>query len=636
MHNGNVVLTLHTHLPWVLHHGAWPHGSDWLCEAVAECYIPLLNILNELRDEGSTSKITFDISPVLCEQMEHPDFEAVFVRYCEDKILGAQADYNEFIHSQHEGYLAPMAKFWESWYATRREEYLHRYNKSIVGGFKKLQDEGIIEVMTCGATHGYFALLGMDKSIQMQMKVAKENYIKYFGKAPRGTWLPECAYRPGFDWRTYLDTPLHQTPTYRYGVENYVAEQGIEYFVVDEHLNKGAKPLGVLIGEGEHKRLLSTYSAEYTHFPWNFDKTAMSLYNVSSHGDIVNQKTAIAFPRHQNIAMQVWSAEAGYPGDPDYMDFHKKKMPSGLRYWRVTDTKADMQYKQPYNPDWILGKIGNQVHHFIYCIEGALGHYKSQTGKEGTLCLPFDTELFGHWWFEGPLFIKALLKGLHHSPYVSAVTASEQIEHIKPHEVVSMPEGSWGENGNHTVWMNDGTKWTWVMLYEAEERFDRLMAKYEPHKMDETMRRICTQAMRELLLLQASDWQFLVTTWSARDYAEMRFTYHYSDFKRFCELADQYAAKKKISNEDDEYLSQAEDRNSIFPELRVEWWNDPLAAHVDYVHQPKTKKKVTVKVEAKAPAKTEVKAATPSKAKAAAEKSTAAKPAAKKAPTKKK
>jgi hypothetical protein len=154
--------------------------------------------------------------------------------------------------------------------------------------------------------------------------------------------------------------------------------------------------------------------------------------------------------------------------------------------------------------------------------------------------------------------------------------------------------------------------------------------------MDETMRRICTQAMRELLLLQASDWQFLVTTWSARDYAEMRFTYHYSDFKRFSELADQYSAKKKISNEDDEYLSQAEDRNSIFPELRVEWWNDPLAAHVDYVHQPKTKKKVTVKVEAKAPAKTEVKAATPSKAKAAAEKSTAAKPAAKKAPTKKK
>lgn len=584
MHNGNVVLTLHTHLPWVLHHGAWPHGSDWLCEAVAECYIPLLNILNELVEEGSTSKMTFDISPVLCEQMEHPDFEAIFVQYCQDKILGAQADYEYFIHSEHEQFFAPMAKFWESWYAQKREEYLHRYNKSIVGGMKKLQDAGVIEVMTCGATHGYFALLGMDKSIRLQMKAAKENYIKHFGRAPRGTWLPECAYRPGFEWRTYLKSPHHQNPTYRYGVENFVAEQGIEYFVVDEQLPKGGTPLGVLIDQdGGKKRMLSVYSPEYTQFPWNFDRSPMSLYNVSSHGDLDNQKTAVAFARHQNIAMQVWSAEAGYPGDPDYLDFHKKKMPSGLRYWRVTDTKADMQYKQPYNPDWILGKIGNQIHHFVYCIEGALSHYKQQTGKEGTLCLPFDTELFGHWWFEGPLFIKALLKGLHHSPYVNAVTASEQLDHIKPHEVMRMPEGSWGENGNHGVWMNDGTKWTWELIYEAEHRFDELMKKHQPHTMDDTMRRICTQAMRELLLLQSSDWQFLVTTWSARDYAERRFMFHYSDFKKLCDLAEHYATAKKISKEDDKAVAEMEARNSIFPELEVEWWNDPLKPHVDYV-----------------------------------------------------
>jgi 1,4-alpha-glucan branching enzyme len=289
-----------------------------------------------------------------------------------------------------------------------------------------------------------------------------------------------------------------------------------------------------------------------------------------------------------------------------------------------------MQYKQPYNPDWILGKIGNQIHHFVYCIEGALSHYKQQTGKEGTLCLPFDTELFGHWWFEGPLFIKALLKGLHHSPYVNAVTASEQLDHIKPHEVMRMPEGSWGENGNHGVWMNDGTKWTWELIYEAEHRFDELMNKYQPHTMDDTMRRICTQAMRELLLLQSSDWQFLVTTWSARDYAERRFMFHYSDFKKLCDLAEHYATAKKISKEDDKAVAEMEARNSIFPELEVEWWNDPLKPHVNYVPGARPKKtaassKSTPKATSKAEAKTKVSGEKKATAKAPAKKAAAKK-----------
>ncbi len=576
-HSGNITLVLHTHLPWVMHHGGWPHGTDWLCEAVAECYIPLLNVFNELKNEGCTSKATFDISPVLCEQMEHPDFEKIFTHYCDEKIAGAQADYEHFIHSQHETYFAPMAKFWEDWYVRRKDEYLHRYNKSVVGGFRALQDAGILEIMTCGVTHGYSALLGMDKSVRLQYKAAKENYIKHFGRAPRGTWLPECAYRPGYDWKTYLPTPLHQTATYRFGVENFVAEQGIEYFVVDEHLTGGGQPVGIFYGEGNDKRIMYTHSQEYHHFPWNFDRSPMMLYNVSSHGDIVNQKTAVAFTRHQSIAMQVWSGESGYPGDPDYLDFHKKRTPSNLRYWRVTDPKLDMQYKQPYNPDWILGKIGKQVHHFIYCIEGALGYYKSQTGKEGTMCLPFDTELFGHWWFEGPLFIKALMAGLHNSPYVNAVTASEQIEHIKPHEVMRIPEGSWGEAGNHSVWMNGATEWTWTEIYECEDRFDKLLQEYPVASMDKTMRRIVTHALREMLLLQSSDWQFLITTFSARDYAERRFMFHHADFKKLCILAQKYAVTKELTAEEESYVKETEERNSCFEELRIEWWNnEPL------------------------------------------------------------
>lgn len=565
---------LHTHLPWVLHHGGWPHGTDWLCEAVAECYIPLLNVFEELAAEGIHSKATFDISPVLCEQLEHPDFEKVFLHYCDEKVAGARADYDFFIHSENETHFAPTAKFWEDWYKRRKDEYLHRYNKSIIGGFKKLQDAGLIEVMTCGATHGYSPLLGTDKSVRLQYKAARENYRKHFDREPRGTWLPECAYRPGYDWKTFMAAPQHQTPVYRFGVENFVAGEAMQYFVVDEHLTGGGNPIGVVVGEGDDKRMLYVQSQEYHHFPWNFDRSPMSLYNVSSHGDMANQKMAVAFTRHQSIAMQVWSGESGYPGDPDYLDFHKKRTPSNLRYWRVTDAKLDMMYKQPYNPDWILAKIGKQVHHFIYCIEGALNYYKQQTGKFGTMCLPFDTELFGHWWFEGPLFIKALLTGLHHSPYVNAVTASEQLTMVNPHEVMSINEGSWGDGGHHSVWMSEATQWTWRGIYEAEELFDSLLKEYPVTGQDEMQRRIITQALRELMLLQSSDWQFLITTMSAKDYAERRFLFHYTDFKKLYDMARSYAITGKLSNDEKDDLADIEERNAVFPELRLEWWNN--------------------------------------------------------------
>jgi 1,4-alpha-glucan branching enzyme len=178
------------------------------------------------------------------------------------------------------------------------------------------------------------------------------------------------------------------------------------------------------------------------------------------------------------------------------------------------------------------------------------------------------------------------------------------------------PEGSWGENGNHGVWMNDGTKWTWEMIYEAEYRFDELLKKYPLESMDDQLRRICTQAMRELLLLQSSDWQFLISTWSARDYAERRFMFHYSDFKKLCDLADHYHAARALSDEEEAYLAETEDRNSIFPELRVEWWNDPLAPHVDFV--PGEKPKKSTPKQAKPTAKTVTKTTTKTATKTAA------------------
>lgn len=570
MHSGNFVLILHTHLPWVLHHGTSPHGVDWLNEAVAECYIPLLNVFNDLMQEGIRPGVSLDISPVLCEQLEHPDFKVEFIKYCDKMIAAAQKDREDFTNWGYDPHHIWLTQYWEDWFASRKDEYLNKYDSSIIKGLRDLQDKGAIEIMTCGATHGYMPLLGYDKSVNLQVKAAVENYKKHFGRAPKGMWLPECAYRPSYEWHTYLPVEPFHTKHLRTGVEQVLSSHGIEYFVTDEDLIQRVNPIGVFI-DSDKNNFVSLNSEKYRHDMGNFEKNPLRLYNISS-SDKTEYGTAVAFSRHRDISMQVWSGEVGYPGEPDYLDFHKKHVNSWLRYWRVTDNKADMMYKTLYHPDWTNDKSDKQAMHFIHHVENTSNFYNNMTGRLSTVCTPFDTELFGHWWFEGPKFIKAVLKGLHHSPYVNSVTASEQIEAVKPKEVVALPEGSWGENNNHDVWSNDENKWTWELIYNDELRLSNIFAKFPVAQLSKAQHRIALQALRELMLLHSSDWQFLIYTQSARDYAEQRLTYHHSDFNRLCDLLEKYATQDSIEKEDLKYIDETEKRNSIFPELQLEWW----------------------------------------------------------------
>lgn len=570
MHSGNYILILHTHLPWVLHHGTWPHGIDWLNEAVTECYIPLLNIFNSLMDEGIYPKVTLDISPVLCEELEHPDFKQGFIDYCNEKIKAAGDDEKQFKAWGWDDHHIYLTQYWQEWYTARKSDFLEKYNSSIIGALKKLQNEGAIEIMTCGATHGYLPLLGTDKSINLQVKAAVENYKKHFGHKPRGMWLPECAYRPSYNWKSLLPIYPFHIERLRPGIEQFLARNGIEYFVTDQDLLQRSTPIGIYT-DIHLEQFLPINSPAFSYKPWSFTKSPLDLYNISS-SEKIEYGTAVAFTRHRDISMQVWSGEVGYPGESNYLDFHKKHMVSRLRYWRVTDNKADMMYKLLYHPDWTQEKIDLQTNHFIHHIENTLNWNKRTTGKFGTLCTPFDTELFGHWWFEGPEFIKSVLKGLHHSPYVKAATASEQLIREKPLETISIPEGSWGRNNNHDVWSNNETKWTYELMYNDENRLLAIYDKYPPAGMNAMMRRIITQALRELMLLQSSDWQFLIFTHSARDYAEQRFSFHHSDFNRLCDLAEKYSENGLFDAQDELYLKETETRNNPFPELELEWW----------------------------------------------------------------
>ncbi len=570
MFAGNYVLILHTHLPWVLNHGTWPHGEDWLTEAVAECYIPLLNVFNDLTDASILPKVTLDISPVLCEQLEHPDFKNKFIKYCDQKSEAAKNDNKDFKSWGYDPHHIYLTEYWQNWYQDRKNEFISKYNSSIVKSLKALQDKGAVEIMTCGATHGYFPLLGNDESINLQVKLAVENYKKHFGREPRGIWLPECAYRPSYEWKSYIPVEPYNKKHLRQGVENILARYGIKYFVTDQKLLEDSYPLGRYLDE-EKESFLSIDASEFQHTPRSFERNPLRLYEVSSSEE-VQYGTAAAFTRHRDISMQVWSGEVGYPGQSDYLDFHKKQLGSMLRYWRVTDNKADMMYKKLYHPDWTEEKVDLQANHFIHHIENTLNHYKNKTGIEGAVCTPFDTELFGHWWFEGPEFIRKVLEGLANSPYVNAVTAHEQFIKENSKEVIRLPEGSWGENNTHEVWINESTKWTWEQIYNSELRFSQILSNINIDDLNRLEERILKQALRELLLMQASDWQFLIHTKGATDYAEQRFFYHNSDFNKLCDLFQHIIKEKVLSPTELSYLLNVEKRNSLFEELNLKWW----------------------------------------------------------------
>lgn len=572
MHSGNFVLILHTHLPWVLNHGNWPHGEDWLTEAVAECYIPLLNMLNSLVSENIIPKITFDISPVLCEQLENENFPEIFEKYCRNKITAANQDEVNFKKWAYNPHHIWLASYWSRWYFDRLNDFKNKYDCSIVKSLKHLQDIGAIEIMTCGATHGYLPLLASEKSVNLQIKLAVENYKKHFDRAPRGIWLPECAYRPSYEWKSLIPIAPFHYGRLRPGVEQILAKHEIEYFVVDEPLTADGIPLGEF-ADFSKERFISLNNPEYSFSANGFDKSPLSLYNVSS-SENTEYGTAIAFTRHKKLAMQVWSGQIGYPGEPDYLDFHKKQWGSMLRYWRVTDNKADMMYKTLYHPDWTNDKVDLQSNHFIHHIENTANYYNNSTGKFATVCIPFDTELFGHWWFEGPEFLKNLIKGLNYSPYINTATASEQINIIKPVETMRIPEGSWGENNNHDVWSNAENKWTWVALYNDENRLKDIYERIDVQNIKFELKRVLLQALREFLLEQASDWQFLIYTKSAKDYAEQRLSFHHSDFNKLCDMAYKIIENIEMTEADVNYLEETEKRNSPFSELKLEWWSE--------------------------------------------------------------
>lgn len=555
---GAFTFVLHSHLPYARMAGRWPHGEEWIHEAAAETYIPLLNALNELKADGVPFRLTIGLTPILVEQLADADVKDHLDQYLDDKIQSAKADIARFEKAEDE-HMAYLARFYTEWFEAIKESFDGRYGRDIVGAFRQLQDGGYLEIITCGATHGYLPLLGTDSSIYGQIKTGVEAYRRHFGRAPRAIWLPECAYRPA-----YID----ENGKLRPGIERFLQELGIGLFFSETHTIEGGQPVGVAAGDaiGPYGEVKRRYVIPVQQAIPPREASTFKAYYVSdtTAGKGAEQHSGVAvIGRDNRTGMQVWSADWGYPGDYDYREFHKKDGVSGMQYWRVTGTRVDLGFKDEYHPDWAEYKVGEHARHFAWLVSDRLRQYNAETGNFGLIASNYDTELFGHWWFEGIEWIKQVLHHLANDPAVELVRASDFIEERPPQEVLHIPESSWGMGGGHWTWDNHDTHWMWGPIHSAEARMEALVAKYPSPTADEEA--VLNQAARELLLLESSDWPFLVTTGQAREYAIRRFTRHVERFEALAAALDKGQPDRRLADE----LYEVD---KVFPTIDYRWF----------------------------------------------------------------
>jgi 1,4-alpha-glucan branching enzyme len=552
---GGIVLVLHTHLPWVLHHGRTPHGTDWICEAAVTSYARILEAFERLASEGVRVRATVSVTPVLAEQLAHPAFEEELGRFLERRVRSAAED-GEAFASRGERAISGIAGAWRTFFEEAGRS-LAKGAGRILERLRTLASEGTVELVTSAATHGYLPLLGRDESVELQIAQAVRTHRRRFDRSPRGFWLPECAYRPAYVWTRPAGVGPPANPRRRPSLGEALVRHEVSYFFADAHLLAAGEPLSLYhelfpnLGRlrGEAERIPAPRGSRSPYSPY--------AMRVGSSG----AKLAV-LARDPRTTNQVWSRSKGYPGDGAYLDFHKRHESSGHRYWSVTSPSVALESKALYDLPRARERAEEHARHFVWLLGQTIREARDPTPVVNAL---FDTELFGHWWFEGPWFLEHVFRNLV-AAGIDCWTASEALERRPPSEEIQVTEGSWGEGGDHRLWLNDETRWIWDRIYDAEEEIARLATSLGVFAAAEPQR-LLRLAARELLVLQSSDWPFLITSGTARDYAERRFAVHYADLKRLADLARREAGGDSMTAAERAFAEAVALRDDLFEDL---------------------------------------------------------------------
>ncbi len=520
MSKGYLAIILHAHLPYIRHEKKGELAEDWLYEAITETYIPIIIVINSLLRKGVDFHFTISISPTLISMLSDPLLQNRYQKHLEKLIELSEKELFRTKDSPEFHKLAGMYNylFKEAYY------YYHdKYKNQLLTAYKEFQDMGKIELITSCATHGYLPLMLTDEAVNAQINLGVSTYQEFFGKRPASIWLPECGFSPAID--------------------PYLAENNIRYFVSSSHGVLYAKP----------RPRYGFYAPIYT-----------------PHG-------VAAFGRDMESSKQVWSSNEGYPGDYNYREFYrdigwdldydyvKDYLPSGVRkhigfkYYKITG-KTD--WKEPYNPEAAREKAAEHAGNFMFNRQQQIKYLSQVMDRKPVIVSPYDAELFGHWWFEGPMWLEYLFEKLHFDQDdIETITLSEYLKKHPQNQVAMPSESSWGYKGYHEVWLNDSNDWIYRHLHEAELTIIDLADKFS-YLMDRNnlIYRALNQSCRELLLAQSSDWAFIIKADTMVDYAIFRTTQHLHNFTKLTEEV----LKGEINEDNLKYL---ENNNRIFPNI---------------------------------------------------------------------
>jgi len=523
---GKILLLLHAHLPYI-HHPDFENFMEerWLFEAITETYIPLIKIFKSLEKDNIPFKLTISFSPTLMEMFNLNDLREKYHKYLLKLI---ELTEKEIIRTKDEDPRThELAQHYRRELMEDIDIFSGEYNQDILKAFKEFKDKGYIEVITSNGTHGYLPFYrDYPEAIKAQIKSAVLTFKKYFGDHPKGIWLAECAYFKGLD--------------------KYLSGEDINYFFVDTH-----------------------------GFAYADSKPRYGVYRP-----IITPNKVFVFARDPESSQQIWSSEVGYPGDPRYREFYKDigydreddyirpyidpsgtRCNTGIKYHRITNKSLSLDKKEIYDLREAEKAVKEHVRDYLFKKTSQIRELSAILDEEGPVIVaPFDAELFGHWWYEGPKFLEELFRQSSENEYLGFSVPSELLQAVKKVQMTYPAESSWGAGGYHDVWLNEKNDWIYRHIHEIiEKMIEKANIFKDPTNLQ---KRVLNQMMREVLLAQASDWAFIMTTGTTIEYAKNRIKCH---INRFLEL-DKMLEKQEIN---DERLSFYE-------------WIDNIFRNVDY------------------------------------------------------